>query len=229
MSWFKQHLNWTYILVGLVFPFTLMFVWGLAIGLSSPVVDESAYPSYGLRIYLDDEYSLEWDNNNILDLDNIYWRLGEDGWYDANTTVYLENTGTGVVAVETTVAENPDVFIPGFSVSSTKHILIPDEREPITISFSRSPWYSGTPMVYFQIDPNMTTLDDDSGDVDTASFFVVAVILLIVSGWVLHQKGRSYGWLLFSLSFIGPIVMLCLSNKRSSITVEQSDKEEVGV
>jgi len=200
-----------------------MFAWGIGIGLTTPVVDTTD-PSYGLRIYLDKTYNTEWNAYNIPDLEALSWQAepDNDNWYTTELDVYLANTGTGTISVWATATEDPNLAIPGFGVSSSKYILEPNEQRTMTITFEQIYWYSGSPMVYFQIDPNATILDDDNSAVDTWSFIIMAAFLLVVSGWVLHQKNRSYGWLILSLSFIGPIVILALSNK--SNVVEQEDK-----
>jgi hypothetical protein len=44
--------------------------------------------------------------------------------------------------------------------------------------------------------------------------WVGAILLLVVSIWVVRQKGRSLAWLLLLFLGILPIVVLCLRNDR---------------
>ena len=119
--------------------------------------------------------------------------------------------------MKTSATENPQYARPGFSVSSDAIVLSPHERGPIFIKMSQSPMVlaalspdAGMETIYFQVNP----MPQDEGSADLAIWITVIAILIGSAGWVLHQKGRSYGWLLLSLSGIGIIIILCLENKR---------------
>jgi hypothetical protein len=46
--------------------------------------------------------------------------------------------------------------------------------------------------------------------------WVGVILLLVVSIWVVKQKGRSLAWMLFIFLGILPIIVLCLSNKNTT-------------
>ncbi len=163
-------------------------------------------------MYLDSSYTQEWIGETFPDLDNLDWKLKENGWYDATLTTYLYNTGQHPLTVKSTVAENPDVIVPGFSVGSETYKLKPEERIPMAIELSIADWYSGNPMIWFQILPDTSTTEGDN-----AWLIIIPTLLAVVglSAWVLHRKGQSYWWLLLALGWIGFIAVLSLSNKRA--------------
>ena len=216
MNWFKRHLNWTYLFC-MVFAFFVAFMIGLVSGLAS-LVPDTTDPLYGLQIYLDESYTRPWSGNNMPDLNNLSWSTSDsNGWQNATLTAYLVNRGNTTLEVKTSATENPQYAMPGFSVSSDAIVLGPHERGPIFIKMSQSPMVlaalspdAGMETIYFQVNP----MPKDEGSADLAIWITVIAILIGSAGWVLHQKGRSYGWLLLSLSGIGIIIILCLENKR---------------
>ena len=220
MNWFKRHLNWTY-LFSIVFAFIVAFMIGV---MSSSPAAETSDPLYGLQIYLDNSYTRTRSATVIPDLNNIPWSASDsNGWQTGTLIAYLENRGNSTLEVTVSATENPQYARPGFGVSSDTIVLNPNERSPIVMELSQSPMVlsslsqdMGTETIYFQVNP---TPPDESGT-DLAIWITVIAIMMGSAGWVLHQKGRSYGWILLSLSGIGIIIILCLENKRLTSEVE---------
>jgi len=227
MNWFKRHLNWTY-LFSIVFAFFVAFIIGAISGLASPVANTSD-PLYGLQIYLDESYSRLWSVTDVPDLNNIPWSVPDsNGWQTGTLIAYLENKGSSTLEVSVSATENPQYARPGFSVSSDAIVLNPKERSPIVMRLSQSPMVlsslssdMGTETIYFQVNP----IAQDESSTDSTIWVTTIAIMVGSTGWVLHQKGRSYGWLLLSLSGIGIIIILCLENKR---LISESEVERSG-
>lgn len=206
MSWFKRHVNWTYFFCIVL---ATIVMW-LVIFNSTPQAGDDG--SYGLRIYLDQSYSKEWGGTNLPDFEQLVW--GPDAtngemWESATFMTYLINTGKTSLQVNTQSYQDLTAVKPGWGVSSDTVTIKPGERSPIAIKLSHNKYITvSSPMVYFNIQPI-------SSDISWVVIIGYIVVLALVAGWVLHQKGRSYGWLLLSLSGIGIIIILCLENKRN--------------
>ncbi|MFQ6122467.1 MAG: hypothetical protein ACE5LA_05335, partial [Dehalococcoidales bacterium] len=202
MKWFGKHINWTYLLC-LVGALVVAFVIYSAV---LPEVDTSD-PLYGLRVYLDEDYETEWRGANIPDLNTLVWRPSEqEGWEEAVLMVYLENEGEVALDVEFAETENPRYAIPGFSVSSATVRVDPGERTPAAITIEESPSVlavaGSAETIYWLVTP----VAPGEGALDIMVMVVVSAIMLGTAAWLLHRKGRSYAWLLLSLSGIGVIV-----------------------
>lgn len=214
MNWFKRHLNWTYLL-SIIFAFFVAFTIEVISGFTS-IIPDTSDPSYGLHIYLDKNYTRLWSATDVPDLNNMPWTAPDSsGWQTATLIVYLENRGSNTLEVNVLATEDPRFARPGFSVSSDIVVLNPNERSPIVIKISQSPAVLaalssdiGMDIIYWHMKPVPQVGND------TLAIWVSIAIMVGVAGWVLHQKGRSYGWLLLSLSGIGIIIILCLENKR---------------
>lgn len=217
MNWFKRHLNWTYLL-SIVFAFFMAFIVGVVSGLASLILVDKSDPLYGLHTYLDESYTRLWSATEVPDLDNLPWSASDSGgWQTATLTAYLENRGNNTLEVSVFATDDPRFVRPGFSVSSNSVGLKPNERSPIVIRVRRNLAVQsalspdiGWEMIYYQVQPVPW---DENAVVLVYSITFIA-ILVGSAAWVLHQKGRSYGWLLLSLSGIGIIIILCLENKR---------------
>lgn len=206
MSWFKKHINWTYIFCLIFSCVVAIIVYSVAL----PSIDTSD-PLYGLKIYLDSGYQYEWNEINIPDLNNLSWNPTDNGWERAILQVYLENSGNSILDIEVKAYESLHAVPIGFSVSGKISGLEPKQRTPMFIEVKQNPWLASSSTIYFHVTPISSY---DEGILDSIVMAIIAIIWLTSAGWVLHQKGRSYGWLLLSLSGIGVIVILCLKNKR---------------
>jgi len=217
MNWFKQHLNWTYLL-SLVFAFFMAIIVGIISGLASFILVDKSDPLYGLHTYLDESYTRLWSVTDVPDLDNLPWSASDSaGWQTATLTAYLENRGRNTLEVSILATKDPRFARPGFSVSSDVVVLKPNERGPIVLRISQNPSVQsglspdvGWEMIYYQVQP----VPEFGNDVELPVWITIMAILVGSAAWVLHQKGRSYGWLLLSLSGIGIIIILCLENRR---------------
>lgn len=222
MNWFKRHLNWTY-LFSIAFSILLALLVGLISGFVNAVANK-ADPLYGLHAYLDESYSRLWSATDVPDFDKLSWTTPDfSGWQNANFIAYLENKGNLTVEVTVLASDDPRFAQPGFRASSNPITLKPNERSPIKISLSENPALQATllpetawEMIYYQVQP--VSLNENI--VDVAYWLTVIPLMVGSAAWVLHQKGRSYAWLLLSLSGIGTIIILCLENKRHLILSE---------
>ncbi len=212
MNWFKRHLNWTYLL-SIIFAFLMAFIIGVIPGLASLFLEDRSDPFYPLYVYLDESYTRLWSATDVPYLDSLPWSAPDSsGWQTATHTAYLENRGHLPIEVTVVTTEDPRFTTPGFSASSNAIVLKPNERSPIVIKMIRNPAVQSTlspdtawEMIYYQVQPVPAEL----------AYWITIITLLVGSAvWVLHQKGRSYGWLLLSLTGIGVIIILCLENKR---------------
>jgi len=214
MNWFQKHINWTYIFILLLATLALYSTFFIT-SLGAPADDEL----YGLRIYLDSSYSQEWGDFNGPDLNNLSWgpdNKNGDAWETATLVAYLENTGPYILDVDVSSTSDSKFAIAGWSVSSDTVTLGPGERTPIAIRASHNIWLDvNNPMFYFNVVPEYT-----EANWEWMLYIGYAIVFVIAAGWVLHQKGRSYGWLLLSLSGIGVIILLCLENRRVSSEVD---------
>jgi len=209
MNWFQRHINWTYIILLIIA--TLIYAVATT---STSIQQASAEELYGVHIYLDSSYSREWNNFNQPDFNRLTWgpdaENGEN-WESAVFTSYLENTGPLTLDVYTQGYQDLSSVAPGWGVSSETIRLKPGEKSPLDSKLSHNTWLSVTPMIYYQARPTEVS---QSGD----WYWVPYMLAFVVSaGWALHQKGRSYGWLLLSLSGIGVIIILWLENKRTKV------------
>lgn len=217
MNWFRKHLNWTYLL-SIACAFLMAYMIGIVAGWTSLLAIDTSDPLYGLHTYLDEGYTRLWSVTDVPDLDNIPWSAPDsNGWQTATLTAYLENRGSSTLKVNVLATEDPRFARAGFSVSSNAVVLKPNERSPLVIKMSRSPTalYALSPdigweMIYWQVNPVPMV----ENAINLAYWITLVAILVGSAGWVLHQKGRSYGWLLLSLTGIGIIIILCLENKR---------------
>ncbi len=214
MNWFKKHLNWTYLL-SIVLAFLIAL---LIVVISVFVVVKKSSPFYPLYTYLDESYTSLWSETDVPNLDSLPWSAADSsGWQTATFTAYLENRGNLTVEVKVVTTEEPRFATPGFSASSDVVVLKPNERSPTVIKMSRNPAVQSAlspdkawETIYFQVQP--VSLDENV--VELVYWITIIPILVGSTAWVLHQKGRSYGWLLLSLTGIGVIIILCLENKR---------------
>ncbi|MBI4330765.1 MAG: hypothetical protein HY673_05760 [Chloroflexi bacterium] len=214
MNWFKRHINWTYLL-SMVFSILLALLVGLISGFVDAVANKSD-PLYGLHAYLDERYTRLWSATDVPDFDKLSWTSpGSSGWQHARFTAYLENKGNLTIEVRILTSNDPRFVQPGFSASSDAITLRPGERRPITINMSRDAADQATlipervwDVIYYEVQPIL-------GETSVLAYWLTVMPLLAGSAaWVLHQEGRSYAWLLPSLSGIGMIIILCLANKR---------------
>jgi len=222
MSWFNRHINWTYIFC-LAFAFLVSFLIYFVVYAGVDTSD----PSYGLRVYLDENYKTEWDDTNIPDLDTLIWEpSGQEGWEVAELVVFLENESKSVLEVEFSETESPQYATLGFDVSSDPVIINPGERIPVVITIEENLFSlaisgsSGTHTIYWLISP----VAPDESTLDMITIVVVAAIMIGAAVWLLNRKGRNYAWVLLSLSGIGVIVFLCLANKKTIIIDDPIDK-----
>lgn len=168
--------------------------------------------AYGLRIYLDENYNQEWGGTNILNLENLLWKEKDDRWEYAPLIVYLENTGPVTIEVEAKGHPSPSSVKPGWGVSSDTITIAPGERAPLLLELTHHIFFDvANPMIYFFSEPIYLI----ETNWDWTIFIGYAIILILAATWLLHQKGRSFAWLLLSLSGIGVIILLCLENKRA--------------
>ena len=125
--------------------------------LPSPITrDLSSY----LKIYLDANYTIPWDSNNIPDLNNLTWSASDNnGWQSSYLVVYARNVGDEAIKVHVTSYQDlQHVPLTGYGASSDELLLKPNERKPLTIKISQSPSVrsfastsSPNVVIYFQI------------------------------------------------------------------------------
>ncbi len=195
-KWFKQHLNWTWIIV---------FV--LALGLFR------YFNTPRLIIYTDNNYTIVLNESDSSDFSKIQWSpdLSESKspyrWVMGQLTYYLSNVGTAAVDVNITNTEGPGLAQPGISASSDTVTVQPNERKPIVVTIHLSPdvtWREKNLNLYFHTSEGNTNL------VYQIPSFIIMGFFIVTSGWVLRQKNRSL-WYLLLLGIWSP---LWLSNKK---------------
>ena len=116
-------------------------------------------PVDSIKIYLDPNYTQEWDTTNLPDLDSVLWSpKTEEGspyeWETGNLTVYLKNIGSTGLKVNASATEGPGIAVPCWGVESDTVILRPNERSPMIVTLTRSTncWYAPeSRSIYFQI------------------------------------------------------------------------------
>jgi hypothetical protein len=123
--------------------------------------------------------------------------------------VYLDNTGPYDLKVDTSGYSDLSHVTAGWGVSSDTLNLKSGERSPLALDLSHNQWIDVyNPTIYYKVEP----LETGSSWIP---ILVWIIALILDAGWLLHQKRRSYAWLLLSLSGIGIIILLCLENKRN--------------
>ena len=156
MNWFQRHLNWTYIILFLLF------------GSFFQIIISYTSPRY--QVYLDKVGTTLLDSNLPPDLNNIQWSprntANPSEWLTGTLIVYIHNIGNSafdINASTTKIQDRPNgsalpliLVQPGISMSSDTITVEPKESRPLVITIQLSPESLSSlqtiePTIYFHV------------------------------------------------------------------------------
>jgi hypothetical protein len=215
LAWFGRHLHWTYlfgIMLAVATPVLILSIAGPAAKEQADRMLVAETYNGGLRIYLDPAYATEWSDTVPPNLNALKWTSSAGDWRRAVLTVYLDNTSERPLRVTATPGKDKSQAGSFFDVASDVYTVSPGARTAMNIKLSQASWYSGTPVVWFQIEP-------DTGRPLIQTLYPLALALglalgLAITWWVLWRKGQSYWWLMLAVTILGIAAVFSLKNER---------------